>query len=257
MNFKISNLLIMLYLSLCTFMITPSISISDELISKYNAYINEADLYSSSGTRLTKAWQIIRQDRANFHRFDIRDEYDESDSFFNSLANRSAAERMLREGELNPMAVRMIVDGYVLIQVSIYGTNNVGNRLAVTVLGNPYSADRSSGSSIDLGNSFSPVMVGGSIEWDACSGNGEVSGLNPQGDNYLSVRAGPSSDSAETDRLGAATGVFLCDEVDGWFGIVYGSGGCGVTTPIEQRIEYEGYCRSGWVSKRYITITAG
>ena len=42
---------------------------ADGLIEEYNAYIGEEDLYNSYGERLSEPWQIIRQDRANYHRF--------------------------------------------------------------------------------------------------------------------------------------------------------------------------------------------
>ena len=38
-----------------------------------------------------------------------------------------------------------------------------------------------------------PVTYGGQEDLDACSSMGEVKGLNPQGDNFLSVRSGPAS----------------------------------------------------------------
>ena len=63
-------------------------------IEHYRAYIGEADLFNSKGTRLTQPWQIIRQDRANFHQYGIRDNDDQSDSFFADPANRQSLEVM-------------------------------------------------------------------------------------------------------------------------------------------------------------------
>lgn len=101
-----------------------------------------------------------------------------------------------------------------------------------------------------------PVLVGGDADFDACGAQGEVSGLNPGGDNFLAVRNGPAPDYAELDRLRTGDVVNLCDEFEGWYGIVYGDN-CGVGTPIIDRAPYDGPCRSGWVSMRYITVTAG
>lgn len=86
----------------------------------YTAYIGERDLYNSDGARLSEPWQIIRQDRANYHRFRIRDRGDQGDSFFADANNRAAMERLLRSGTIANSAGRAIVQGNVFIQVDIY-----------------------------------------------------------------------------------------------------------------------------------------
>ena len=84
--------------------------------------------------RLTNAAAIIRQDRANFHRFGIRDEADQWDSFFSSMENRAIAERMLNNGSSSYSAEQAIVNGPVLVHVQIYGRGSTGTSLNVTVL---------------------------------------------------------------------------------------------------------------------------
>ncbi|MGB8287205.1 hypothetical protein ELI13_31475 [Rhizobium ruizarguesonis] len=95
------------------------------LVESYRAFIGEADLFNSSGTRLTQAWQIIRQDRANFHQYGVRDRDDETDSFFADPVNRQALEQMLRNG--------MIVRGNVWIDVDIYVSQGAGRWIDVPV----------------------------------------------------------------------------------------------------------------------------
>lgn len=104
-----------------------------DVIGEYTAYIGQRDLRSSEGTRLTQAWQVIRQDRANYHRFNIRDRGDQGDSFFGSAENRTIMERMVRDGQMSPSAARAIVNGNVSITVHIYGHDSVGQYVAVTV----------------------------------------------------------------------------------------------------------------------------
>lgn len=106
---------------------------SDHLIESYRAYIGNADLFNSKGARLTQPWQIIRQDRANFHLYGIRDRDDETDSFFADQANRQALERMLINGRITGEAANMIVRGGVWIDVSIYGSGASGRWIDVTV----------------------------------------------------------------------------------------------------------------------------
>jgi hypothetical protein len=102
-------------------------------IEHYRAYIGEADLFNSKGTRLTQPWQIIRQDRANFHQYGIRDNDDQSDSFFADPANRQSLEVMLRNGTMTREAAAMIVQGNVWIDVDIYGSQGTGRWIDVTV----------------------------------------------------------------------------------------------------------------------------
>jgi hypothetical protein len=98
---------------------------------------------------------------------------------------------------------------------------------------------------------------------DACLSVGQVTGLNPRGDNFLSVRAEPRAGAAEKDRLGPGREVWLCDEAGEWLGVVYdgdpadGPGECGVGTPVAIAQPYSGPCRSGWVHSRYVTVIAG
>ena len=107
------------------------------------------------------------------------------------------------------------------------------------------------------GSESVPVMVGGSDMYDACSGVGEVTELDPNGDYYLSVRTGPGTKFKEIDRLPMGAAVFLCDEKGNWHGIVYPQGDCGVMTSIQTRQPYRGVCKSGWVYKKYIKVVAG
>lgn len=106
---------------------------TNRLIDHYRAYIGQADLFNSSGTRLTQPWQIIRQDRANFHQYGIRDQDDQSDSFFADPANRQALEAMLRNGTMTREAATMIVHGNVWVDVNIYGREGTGRWIDVTV----------------------------------------------------------------------------------------------------------------------------
>jgi hypothetical protein len=97
---------------------TPSRA--QQLVESYVAFLSEADHFNSNGQRLTSAAAIIRQDRANFHRFGVRDPQDQDDSFFANAGNRETLERMLENGEAAPGVISRIVDGTVLIRVDIY-----------------------------------------------------------------------------------------------------------------------------------------
>ena len=93
---------------------------ADDLIASYSAYIGQDDLYNSNGARLTEPWQVIRQDRANVHKFGIRQPGDESDGFFGSVRNRELAETMIRRGAISADAANLLLNGDVRITVEVW-----------------------------------------------------------------------------------------------------------------------------------------
>jgi hypothetical protein len=111
------------------------------------------------------------------------------------------------------------------------------------------------------GGDATPVLVGGESDLDACLSLGQVVGLDPAGDNFLAVRAGPGSKNAELDRLGPKRLVTVCDERGRWLSVVYAPEGsdtdCGTGSPQAERTAYRGPCRSGWVHASHVEIVAG
>lgn len=106
---------------------------ADELISSYVAYIGDEDLYNSEGERLFEPWQILRQDRANFHKFGIFQEGDQDDEFFASASNRALMERMIQRGSIEQAAAQRLAQGHSLVKVKIYGRGTVGRSVTVQV----------------------------------------------------------------------------------------------------------------------------
>ena len=108
-----------------------------------------------------------------------------------------------------------------------------------------------------------PIRIGtNGPQTDSCPGYGEVSGLNSDGGNYLSVRDAPSTQVKERDRIGNGHKVNVCAEKDGWYGIVYAIEGdsvidCEVDSPVDTPRNYTGPCAQGWVNAKFVTITAG
>lgn len=91
-----------------------------ELIESYQARLSSSDHFNSNGERLTSPAAIIRQDRANFHKFGIRDSEDEGDRFFADQGNRALMERLLERGHTSREARRSIVNGTPLIRVELW-----------------------------------------------------------------------------------------------------------------------------------------
>jgi len=103
------------------------------LIGSYSAYIGWDDLHNSKGARLTAPWQVVRQDRANYHRFGISQPGDQWDRFFGDIDNRAAMERMIMNGAIGPAAAQILMQGGATVYVEIYGQGGVGNSIRVTV----------------------------------------------------------------------------------------------------------------------------
>ena len=107
-----------------------------------------------------------------------------------------------------------------------------------------------------------PVMIKAYPEGDAC-GSGEIVGLDPKGDGFLSVRSGPGgSQYTEIDRLYNGDQVYICGDKGPWQAIVYSpdralGATCGVTKNWSTDQAYTGPCRQGWIHSRYLKATAG
>lgn len=89
-------------------------------IDVYVAKLGVQDHFNSQGKRLKSAAAIIRQDRANYHKFGKRDAIDEGDSFFNNKKNRGILESMLNRGFISPSTKKKIVDDTPTIVVYVY-----------------------------------------------------------------------------------------------------------------------------------------
>jgi Caspase domain/Bacterial SH3 domain len=59
---------------------------------------------------------------------------------------------------------------------------------------------------------------------DGCRKFGKVRGLDPNGDNFLSVRTGPGTGFTEVDRLYTGNGVNICSQQGKWLRVKYGGG---------------------------------
>jgi hypothetical protein len=108
-------------------------ALAQEVVGGYTAYIGEDDLYNSKGERLTEPWQVLRQDRANFYKFGIRQAGDEADPFFADVNNRAAMEQMVMHGSIDPRAARNLLKGGATVYVTIYGSGGRGDYVQVTV----------------------------------------------------------------------------------------------------------------------------
>jgi len=90
------------------------------LVDSYTAKIGYYDHYNSRGTPLEKYSEILRQDRANYHKFNKRDSEDEGDQYFTSKGNRAILEDMLYNSNISYSVRNAIENNNPLIEVRIY-----------------------------------------------------------------------------------------------------------------------------------------
>jgi len=74
------------------------------------------------------------------------------------------------------------------------------------------------------------------------------------------LRAGPSVDFAVIATLEAGHVVSMCDERDGWYGIIDGQDinegqeeTCSIGISVATIQPYVGPCRSGWIEQKFLT----
>ena len=90
------------------------------IVDEFCTTITENDKSASDGFQLTDAASILRQDRANFHKFGYRDRGDQDDSTFGSSSARAQIPAMLDNGQTDPGVLRAIVRGTPRICVEVY-----------------------------------------------------------------------------------------------------------------------------------------
>lgn len=78
------------------FLTTPVLA--EEVIAEYLAWLDARDTVSSRGVKLKSFGAVLAQDRANFHRFGIRQELDTDDPVFGSRDMREKLPDLYKAG---------------------------------------------------------------------------------------------------------------------------------------------------------------
>lgn len=81
---------------------------------QYQAEIVSADMVNSNGDRLERLAAILQQDRANFHRFDIRQGGDETDPFFDDFQTRAQMQAIYNPGPRDTEIESLLAFGAVI-----------------------------------------------------------------------------------------------------------------------------------------------
>lgn len=116
----------------CLLALSTPVAAQDFVADQYFAYIGGADLSNSSGAGLGDAASVLRQDRANVHRFGIAQSDDEYDELYTDADTRAMMPALINAGgSLSSSEARAIMGGGVLVSVTTYSN---GNRLTSIVV---------------------------------------------------------------------------------------------------------------------------
>jgi hypothetical protein len=104
---------------------------ADAPLGSYIARLSPQDHHASDGYTLDTAAQVVRQDRANWHKFGYGDAEDENDPWFGSTGARANFEKMLNKaGAMDQATRRAILKGTPVVEVQVYRT-----RVTVNIIG--------------------------------------------------------------------------------------------------------------------------
>ncbi len=105
---------------------------AQELIAEYYALIGPEDMHNSRGERLGDFCAIVQQDRANYHRFGVRHEYDADDPIFHSRAARAAIPGRCRIMPGSEYIPAVVLGGETrFIWVRVYGHGGTPTELRI------------------------------------------------------------------------------------------------------------------------------
>jgi hypothetical protein len=118
-----------------------------------------------------------------------------------------------------------------------------------------------------------PIKVGGRFTGHNCTPMAltQATVVPMKAGSYLAVRTAPGVSAAQLDRLVPSTPVIICTGLTNsqWVGVLYYEPGtedqspygvhdCGLSgADSKKQSVYRGPCRSGWVARRYLMLSAG
>jgi len=107
----------------------PPVTSEEEALAKYLCQIGPEDVRNSTGKRLTTVPEILRQDRANYHKFRVRHRRDlDDETFFKTTANRELFNRV--PVQCPPALAGSILNGEATVVVKVYR-----DRIVVSLMG--------------------------------------------------------------------------------------------------------------------------
>lgn len=111
----------------------PFAAQAQQLIGSYFASLGPQDHFNSSGTRLTDFGAILQQDRANFHRFQRPEAFDDYDPIFANATQRARIPSIWTLGPGASGIPAFVTSGETFyVYVEIYGSGGVPQYMIVS-----------------------------------------------------------------------------------------------------------------------------
>ncbi|TGN59708.1 hypothetical protein E4L95_11425 [Paracoccus liaowanqingii] len=109
-------------------------AMAQQMVDSYVAVIGQADRFNSSGAALSQPGDILAQDRANFHRFGVRQAGDTADQSFLTPQERARIPELLGAGSIDPEVAAAILGGQeVAMRIEVLGTGGQVTGMRVTL----------------------------------------------------------------------------------------------------------------------------
>lgn len=100
------------YVLLTITLVTPHVAAAEPNLASYYANIAREDFYNSRGAPIKDVGAVVQQDRANFHRFGVRQSGDESDPYFGDRAMRARIPELVRAGGVDRYLRQLLGSGW-------------------------------------------------------------------------------------------------------------------------------------------------
>ncbi|WP_069301010.1 hypothetical protein [Neptunicoccus sediminis] len=100
------------YVLLALALAMPQVAAAEPFLAAYYANIARVDFYNSRGVPLRDVGAVVQQDRANFHRFGVRQSGDEYDPYFGDRAMRARIPELVRAGGVDRYLKQLLGRGW-------------------------------------------------------------------------------------------------------------------------------------------------
>lgn len=98
-------------------------AVAQDQIGSFTVFIGKPDLTNAKGAALTVPWQILQQDRTNYHRFGISQPGDEWDPYFGDSKSRKNIQNFIAHGGIDAKAASLLTTGGKVL-VRVFGSGN-------------------------------------------------------------------------------------------------------------------------------------
>ncbi|NDW53699.1 hypothetical protein [Aliiroseovarius sp. PrR006] len=107
-------------------------AVAQEQISAFTVFIGKSDLTNDKGATLSEPWKVLRQDRANFHRFGVSQPGDQWDPYFGSSQSRKSLQTLVARGKVDPKAAKRLRSGGIIL-VRVFGQGGKPTAIRISV----------------------------------------------------------------------------------------------------------------------------